>query len=86
MGVRIERLEPRCKEGEVPDQNAGGEYILVSPGVKGEERNKIENATLVRSLEKAADLVEKEGYSIRMVCAGKRPSLISPGSLRVARF
>jgi hypothetical protein len=86
MGVRIERLEPRCKEGEFPEQNAAGEYVLVSPDVKGKERNKIVNATHVRSLEKAADLVEREGYSIRMVCAGKRASLISPGGLRVTRF
>jgi hypothetical protein len=47
-------------------------------------RNRVDRATFVRTLEEAADLVEK-GYALRMGAIGKRPSLISPKSLHITR-
>jgi len=50
---------------------------FVEPGLK----NKVENSVFVRTLEEAADLIERRGFSIRMGCPGKRASLICPKSI-----
>jgi len=85
MGIRIERKHPRCPNGERPAQTASGCYELASPQA-GAEKHKVANATFVSSLEKAADLIQNQGYSIRMECKGKRASLISPKGVRILRF
>jgi hypothetical protein len=81
MGIKIERIYPRPKGNEYPVRTSRG-YELVEPGLK----NKVENATFVRSLEEAIALIERRGFSIRMGCPGKRASLIRPKSLRITRF
>jgi hypothetical protein len=81
MGVKIERIYPRPKGNERPVRTSRG-FELVEPGLK----NKVENAWFVQSLEEAADLIERRGFSIRMGCPGKRASLICPKSLRITRF
>lgn len=50
----------------------------------GSEIHLTKNAIFVKTLDEAADLVGR-GYSLWMTAKGKRPSLISPGSLRVIR-
>lgn len=50
----------------------------------GNEKHQSENAVYVSTLEEAARLVEA-GYSLRMGRLGKRPSMISPASLRIVR-
>jgi hypothetical protein len=82
MTVRIERTNPRSGEDEHPIETERG-YELVDRRVAG-QKNKVENSTFVRSLEEAAYLVE-QGFAIRMGGIGKRPSLISPNSLRIIR-
>lgn len=82
MPVKIERTKPRPGGDEAPVVTPRG-YELAKPFL-GAKRNHISSATFVRTLEEAADLVDK-GYSIRMGRPGLRPSLISSKSLRVTR-
>jgi len=82
MPIRIERLKPRPGAPEEPVRTKRG-YLLVDRRVKG-RKNLAENVTYVLSLEEAANLVE-QGYHIRMGGKGKRPSLISRGSLVITR-
>lgn len=82
MLLRIERVKPRPGGKEVPTRTTRG-YELANRRLGGKS-NKVARATFVHSLEEAARLVEK-GFSIRMGGPGKRPSLISPGSLRIVR-
>jgi hypothetical protein len=79
--VRIERIRPRSPQEEPVFTSRG--YELVDPRVNG-QKNKVENSTLVRSIEEAAYLVE-QGFAIRMGSPGKRPSLISARAVRVVR-
>ena len=81
MGIKIERIYPRPAGSEYPVRTSRG-YELVEPGFK----NKVENSVFVRTLEEAADLIERRGFSIRMGCPGKRASLICPKSLRITRI
>lgn len=83
MAVRIERRKPRRGCHEHPVRTGRG-YELVDPPNVG-RKNKVEDATFVKTLEEAADLIEKYGYSIRMGCRDKRPSLISPSGLHITR-
>jgi hypothetical protein len=83
MSVRIERIEPRCPKGEYPEHTKRG-YQLADPRL-GPEWHHIKNATFVDSLEEAADLIENRGFAIRMVCPGKRASLIMAVGLRIIR-
>jgi hypothetical protein len=83
MSVKIERVYPRPGGKEYPVRTSRG-YELVEPPDVG-LKNKVEDATFVQSLEEAADLIERRGFSIRMGCPGKRPSLICPKSLRITR-
>jgi hypothetical protein len=83
MGVRIERAKPRCPDGEHPHETSRG-YELADPQ-KGREWHFVKNATYVKSLEEAADLIEARGFAIRMSCPGKRPSLILPIGVRIIR-
>jgi len=82
MSLRIERVKSRPGGKEEPVKTRG--YYQLAERLSGRKTNKIEDATFVRSLEEAADLVER-GFSIRMGRPGKRPSLISPHSLRIIR-
>jgi hypothetical protein len=82
MPVKIERIHSRSGVFEKPVKTDRG-YELVDRRITG-KKNKVENSTFVRSLEEAAYLVD-QGFAIRMGAAGKRPSLISPQSLRIVR-
>lgn len=82
MTIRIERVKPRGGIAEEPAWTPRG-FQLVNPRVRG-KKNKAENSTFVKSLEEAAYLIE-QGYWIRMSRPGKRPSLISPKSLRIIK-
>lgn len=82
MAVQIVRLTPRPGALEAPIEGERG-FELVDRRISG-QRNKVENSTFVRSIDEAAYLVE-QGFAIRMGAPGKRPSLISPQSLRIVR-
>jgi hypothetical protein len=82
MTVEIMRIHPRPGAVEAPIQSDRG-FELVDRRISG-QKNKVENSTFVRSVDEAAYLVE-QGFAIRMGATGKRPSLISPQSLRIIR-
>jgi hypothetical protein len=82
MTVKIVRINPRPGVVEEPVESDRG-FELVDRRIIG-QRNKVENSTFVRSIEEAAYLVE-QGLAIRMGALGKRPSLISPQSVRIVR-
>lgn len=79
----LARINPRdgLDEGLVETERG---FELVDERVPG-ERHHVKNATFVRSIEEAAYLIE-QGYWIRMADPEKRPSLISPASLRIIRL
>ncbi len=81
--TRILRKHPRQGASEEPWRGSRG-YELAAPSLSAKERNLASSATYVRTLEEAADLVER-GYALRMGAHGKRASLISPKSLKVVR-
>ena len=81
-GTRIERVNPRGGLDEHPVETDRG-FELVDGRILADKHH-VKNSTFVRSLDEAAYLVE-QGYSIRMSAPGKRPSLISPDSLRIIR-
>jgi hypothetical protein len=80
--VKIVRVRPRPGVVEEPIEGDRG-FELVDRRISG-QKNKVENSTFVRSIDEAAYLVE-QGFAIRMGAVGKRPSLISPQSLRIIR-
>ena len=80
--IRIERTVPRKGVVEEPYISRRG-YKLGDPKF-GDEKHEAKNATFVKTLEEVADLIDK-GFSLWMTAKGKRPSLISPASLRVIR-
>ena len=80
--IRIERTDPRRGGPEEPYYSTRG-YKLGDPA-KGAEKHVAANAVYVRTLDEAAALIDR-GYSLWMTRRGKRPSLISPGSLRIVR-
>jgi hypothetical protein len=82
MAIRIERINPRKGLDEKPIETERG-FELVDRRIL-EDRHHVRNSTFVRSIEEAAYLVE-QGFAIRMGAPGKRPSLISPDSLRIVR-
>ena len=82
MDVRIERIDPRHGEQEMPLETARG-YELVD-GRATAPKGGHENATFIRSIDDAAYLVE-QGYSIKMTGQGKRPALVPPARLRIIR-
>jgi hypothetical protein len=81
--LKIERVSSRPGGIETPAWTSRG-YELASPKTGGKKHHAA-NATYVRTLDEAADLIENLGYSLRMHRPGKRPSLISPKSLRIVR-
>lgn len=81
MAVRIVRVKPRPGGAEEPWKYAEG-YQLADPG-RGPKWHHVKNAIYVRSLEEAADLIEKQRFAIRMGRQGLRPSLIRPSGLRI---
>lgn len=80
--LRIERLASRAGVVEEP-WHTSREYQLADPRYGGTKHH-VEHAVFVRTLEEAALLI-KQGFSLGMGAEGKRPSPISPGSLRVVR-
>lgn len=80
--IRIERISPRDGLDEQPVETERG-FELVDGRITADKHH-VKNSTFLRSLDEAAYLVE-QGYSIRMAAPGKRPSLISPDSLRIVR-
>ncbi len=80
--IRIERTDPRAGGPEEPYYTTRG-YKLGDPA-KGDRKHAASNAVFVRTLDEAAALVDR-GYSLWMTRPGKRPSLISPGSLQIIR-
>jgi hypothetical protein len=82
MPVTIERVSPRPGAKEHPVETDKG-FELVDRRIS-KQKNKVENATFVRSIEEAAYLIE-QGFAIRMGGTGKRSSLISPKSVRIKR-
>jgi hypothetical protein len=81
--IRIERVQSRSRELEEPQFTAKG-YCLGDPK-HGAVKHHARNAVYAKTLEDAAELVEK-GFSLRMVAHGKRASLVSPGALRIVRL
>ena len=77
MSISILRTHPRPGSQEHPVRTRRGYELVVG------RKNKVEDATFVKTLEEAADLIEHHGYAIRIGCRGKRPSLISPSGLLV---
>jgi hypothetical protein len=82
MLVTIERVNPRLGAKEQPVETDRG-FELVDRRIS-KQKNKVENATFVRSIEEAAYLID-QGFAIRMGALGKRSSLISPKSIRIKR-
>ena len=81
---RIERLKPRPGGDEHPVKGRHG-YELVAPGLKPDQRTKIENAKFVDTLAEAIPYLE-DGYHIRMGRKGVRPSLIGKDSLKITKL
>jgi hypothetical protein len=80
MTVKIVRIRSRPGAVEAPIESDRG-FELVDRRISG-QKNKVENSTFVRSIDEAAYLVE-QGFAIRMGAPGKRPSLISPQSVKI---
>jgi hypothetical protein len=83
MSIKITRTKPRPGAQEEPWKDTRG-YHLADPK-HGAERHKVENTTFVQSLEKAAELIGRRGFAIRMWRKGDRPSLICAGNLHITR-
>lgn len=75
-------MNPRSGGIEEPLWTTRG-YQLADPR-HGASKHHAEYAVFVRTLDEAAHLLDRS-YSLWMTRHGKRPSLISPGSLRVVR-
>jgi hypothetical protein len=82
MPVTIERVNPRPGAKEQPVETDRG-FELVDRRIS-KQKNKVENATFVRSIDEAAYLID-QGFAIRMGALGKRSSLIYPKSIRIKR-
>lgn len=80
--IRIERVHPRNGVEEHPIKTERG-YVLGDPR-HSNTKHHLANEVHAKTLEDAASLVEA-GHSLRMGRPGKRPSLISPSSLRIVR-
>lgn len=83
MSVKIGRKNPRPGGDEKPWRDARG-YQLADPEL-GPEWHKVKNAHFVKSLEDAADLIERRGFAIRMGGPGKRASLIRRSGICITR-
>jgi hypothetical protein len=83
--MRIERIKPRCPNGEYPYQAGEGLFELGDPALGERFWHLSKNAIRVNTVEKAAELIESCRFGIRMHCAGKRPSLIRPVGIRIVR-
>lgn len=81
--VRIERTRPRPGGIEQPSRTADGRLQLADPK-HGNLKHHAVHAVFVHTLEEAAALIAR-GFSLWMTREGKRPSLISPDSLRIVR-
>ena len=64
----------------------GRGFQLIDPSVPYPGRNLAANATFVRTLQEAGDLVTNKGYGIRMILrGGKHQNYIYPRDLLVIR-
>lgn len=82
---RIERTDDPSRADWTPLRRARG-YQLVDRAIPCPGRNLTANATFVATLEEAGNLIEMQGYGIRMAPPGAmRGNYIYPGSLRVIR-
>lgn len=79
--VGIKRLQPRGGVVEAPLEEMAG-FKLADPKY-GNEMHHARRATHVRTLKEAADLIEKQGFSIWITQQGKRASLICPANLKI---
>lgn len=80
--ISIQRISSRTGVVEEPTISTKG-YQLADPA-HGSRKHHAEHAVHVRTLEEAAELIDK-GFSLWMCAKGKRASLIAPRSLRIVR-
>jgi hypothetical protein len=64
---------------------SGKGYVLAAPGLSSRERKQPKSARYEMDLDKAADLIEKDGFYIRMGKAPDYPSMIQPSKVRIIR-
>ncbi|MBB3974110.1 hypothetical protein [Hansschlegelia beijingensis] len=79
----IERVTPRPGDAETPALAGDGRFKLADPS-NGKEKHHAKHMVYARTLDEVADLLAR-GFSLWMTKPGKRPSLISPESLRILR-
>lgn len=83
--IRIERRNASSEGATRPHYNPRRGYELADPA-GGPNKHHRTFAVFVRSIEEAADLIERSGFSIRMDCGQPgRPPLIAPRSLKIIR-
>ena len=84
--IRIERVHLRPGRTVVDEAHLSRRgYVLAAPHFTSEERKQPQNATVVATLDEAADLIENHGYHIRMGNHPDYPSLIEPAKVRIIR-
>lgn len=84
--IGIERTQLRPHRSDFDRAYLSGKgYVLAAPGLSSRERKQSKNATYEIDLDKVADLIEKEGFYIRMGKAPDRPSMIQPSKVRIIR-
>ncbi len=77
----IFRKKPRGSAPERPVKFKQG-YRLRPPGLTGNDRNRIEHAVHVATLEEVADLLTK-GHSVWVGAEGQKRSLVSLSGLEI---
>jgi hypothetical protein len=60
-------------------------YILGDPTLTSRDRKQSVNQILVKSLDEAADLIERKGFHMRMGNRPEYPSMIQPSKLKIVR-
>ena len=84
--VRIERVELRHGRTAVDEAYLSRRgYVLAASHFTSKERKQPQNATIVTTLDEAADLIENHGFHIRMGNRPDYPSLIEPAKVRIIR-
>jgi hypothetical protein len=85
--IRIERTELRPGRTRVdePYLDGDGNYLLAAPSFTSDQRKQTANVTIVPTIQKAANLIENEGYHIWMGLRPERRSLIQPSMVRIVR-
>jgi hypothetical protein len=84
--IGIERLELRPGRTELDKAYFGPKgYELAAPHFSSKERKRKINTEYVDTLDKAAELIERQGYHIRMGNPPEKKSLIEPSKVRILR-